>query len=211
MRHHSAPTPQPQHVAEEKSGFSWFIVIVGIGSLLIVLQALGIFKTIDSEKSVSVMDVRSGEYENRRIPQRRLEKQASLPEVDKVMAELKDEFESPVFTDIQTANEHKDWGLSADEAKFYDDMRQRYAATQNNWLGVVRHASGIYKTIQDVFGTDNPTNVLQDARTAATVFSRLQSLFGISTSESLNFAQSGRGTQLSDWANFVVSRMKKRG
>jgi hypothetical protein len=207
-RQHPAPTQYP-HAEEEKSGFSWFLVIVGIGSVLIVLQALGIFKTIDREQSVSVMDVRSGEYENRRLPERRLEKTAS-PEVDKVMKEIKDEFEAPIFTDIQTANEHKDWGLAADEAKFYDDMRQRYAATQNNWLGVVRQASGIYKTMQDVFGSDNPTAILQDARSAATVFSRLQSLFGISTAESLNFAQSGQGTRLSDWANFVVNRMKRK-
>jgi hypothetical protein len=205
----SIPATPPSPQIEESSGFSWFWVIVGIASVLVVLQYLGIFKTVDRERTVSVMDVRSSDYEKRSLPQHRLVKKDN-PEVDRVMAEIKEEFETPIFTDIQTANANKDWGLTEDQAKFYDDMRMRYAATQENWLGVVRHASGIYKTVHDIFGTDNPSDVLNDARAAATVYARLQDFFGISAGKSLDFAQSNRATRLSDWANFVVSNMKRK-
>lgn len=204
------PTTQKQYAPEEKATFPWLLFIVGIASVLIVLQVFGIFKTVDSEHKATVMDVRSGEYENRQISKERLKSlDKPTPEVDGVLNSIKEEYESPVFTDIRTANDHNNWGLADDEAKFYDDMRIRYGGTRDNWLGVVQKANSTYKAVKEIFGgRSDVAAVLQDSRAAATVFGRIQQYFGISTLDCLNFAQSGRATRLSDWANFVEGKKR---
>ncbi len=195
---------------DEGGGFPWLLFIVGIASVLIILQVFGVYKTVDTEHSATVMDTHSSEYENRQIPEERLKNIGkSSPEVDGVLASIKEEYESPTFTDIRTANENNNWGLTDDEAKFYDDMRIRYSGTRDNWLGVVKKANNTYKMVKDIFGgrVDVPT-ILEDSRAATTVFGRIQQQFGISSLDCLNFAQSGRATHLSDWANFVEGRKK---
>ena len=193
---------------EERGGFPWLLFIVGIASLLIVLQVFGVAKTINTEHKATVMDVRNGEYQNRDMPEERLKRLAKAnPEVEGVLAAIKDEYESPVFTDIRTANENNNWGLTDDEAKFYDDMRIRYGGTRNNWLGVVQKANGTYRAVKEMFGGRADVGaILQDTRAATTVFSRIQQHFGISTLDCLTFAQSGRATRLSDWANFIEGK-----
>ena len=89
------------------------------------------------------------------------------------------------------------------EAKFYDDMKLRYGATQSNWLGVVRRANATYKVLNDIFGTQNVSPVLEDARTSSMIFDKIYQYFGVSPMDCLNFAQSGRAQRLSDWANFI--------
>jgi hypothetical protein len=193
---------------DERGGFPWLLLIVGIASVLIILQVFGVYKTVDTEHKATVMDTRSGEYENRQIPEERLKNlNKPTPEVDGVLNAIKEEYESPTFTDIRTANENNSWGLTDDEAKFYDDMRIRYSGTRDNWLGVVKKANSTYKMIQEVFGgRADVSTIIQDSRAAATVFGRIQQQFGISTLDCLNFAQSGRATRLSDWANFVEAK-----
>jgi hypothetical protein len=207
MKNQSHPQ---KHYDDEKGGFPWLLFIVGIASLLIVLQVFGVVKTVDTEHKATVMDVRSGEYENRQMPEERLKHaEKPTPEVDGVLSAIKEEYESPTFTDIRTANENNNWGLTDDEAKFYDDMRIRYGGTRDNWLGVVQRANNTYKAIKEIFGgRSDVTAILQDARAAATVFARIQQHFGISTLDCLNFAQSGRSTHLSDWANFVEGKKR---
>ena len=194
----------PQHSAHEepKKSYGLLLVLGGI-SLLIVMQAFGVFKTVEKEQTTSWVDVKSGAYENRKMPTVRARNEASVRAVDGVLSEIKGEFEAPVFTDIRTANEQKGWGMSDDEAKFYDDMKTRYGATQNNWLGVVKRANATYKVLNDIFGTSNVPAVLQDARSSSQVFDKIQQYFGISAVDCLNFAQSGRAQRLSDWANFI--------
>jgi hypothetical protein len=201
---------KPHHQQEDRNGFPWLLFIVGIASLLIILQVFGVYKTVDTEHSATVMDTRTTEYENRQIPQERLKNlEKPTPEVDGVLASIKEEYESPTFTDIRTANENNNWGLTDDEAKFYDDMRVRYGGTRDNWLGVVQRANSTYKTIKELFGgRSDITAIIQDSRAAATVFARIQQQFGISTLDCLNFAQSGRSGHLSDWANFVEGRKR---
>jgi hypothetical protein len=194
----------PQHSAHEepKKSYGLLLVLGGI-SLLIVMQAFGVFKTVESEKTTSWVDVKSGAYENRKMPTIRARNESSVKAVDGVLSEIRGEFEAPVFTDIRTANEQKGWGMSDDEAKFYDDMKTRYGATQNNWLGVVKRANATYKVLNDIFGTPNVPSILNDARSSSLVFDKIQQYFGISAMDCLNFAQSGRAQRLSDWANFI--------
>jgi hypothetical protein len=193
---------------EEKSSFPWLLFIVGIASLLIVLQVFGVVKTVDTDHKATVMDVHSGEYENRQIPEEKLKHiEKTTPDVDKVLESIKQEYESPTFTDIRTANDNNNWGLTDDEAKFYDDMRIRYGGTRDNWLGVVQRANSTYKSVKEIFGgRSDITAILQDARASVTVFARVQQVFGISSLDCLNFVQSGRATRLSDWANFVEGK-----
>ena len=197
------PTTSHHPVHEEpKKSYGLLLVLGGI-SVLIVMQAFGIFKTVDQEKTTSWVDVKSDAYEKRKMPTIRAANTESVKAVDGVLSEIRGEFESPVFTDIRTANEQKGWGMSDDEAKFYDDMKTRYGATQNNWLGVVKRANATYKVLNDIFGTQNVPAILQDARSSSQVFDKIQQYFGISAMDCLNFAQSGRAQRLSDWANFI--------
>ncbi len=201
-------SPQNQYQSEQTSSFPWLLSIVGIGGLLFVLQVFDIFKTVDTKRTATIMDVRSGEYVNRQISKERLKKlDKSTPEVEAVLISIKEEYEAPVFTDIRTANDNNNWGLADDEARFYDDMRIRYGGTRENWLGVVQRANTTYKAVKEIFGgrSDVPA-ILQDSRAASTIFSRIQQQFGISTLDCLNFAQSGNATRLSDWANFVEGK-----
>lgn len=199
------PTTHAQNTAdygdEPQKSYGIWLILGGV-SLLIVMQAFGIFKTVDKEKTTSWVDVKSEDYVKRPMPTIKARDEATKA-VDGVLAEIKGEFEAPVFTDIRTANEQKGWGMSEDEAKFYDDMKIRYGATQDNWLGVVRRANSTYKVVKDIFGTPNVTSVLEDARTSSMIFDKIYQYFGVSPMDCLNFAQSGRAQRLSDWANFI--------
>ena len=200
-----ARRPTPHYPAdngnEPRKSYGVWLILGGV-SLLIIMQAFGIFKTVDKASTSSWVDVKSDDYVKRPMPVIKARGEATKA-VDGVLAEIRGEFESPVFTDIRTANEQKGWGMSDDEAKFYDDMKTRYGATQNNWLGVVRRANATYKVLNDIFGTQNVSPVLEDARTSSMIFDKIHQYFGVSPMDCLNFAQSGRAQRLSDWANFI--------
>ena len=200
-----ARRPEPHYPAdhgnEPRKSYGIWLVLGGI-SIMIIMQAFGIFKTVDKSSTSSWVDVKSDDYMKRPMPVVKARGE-STKAVDGVLAEIRGEFESPVFTDIRTANEQKGWGMSDDEAKFYDDMKLRYGATQSNWLGVVRRANATYKVLNDIFGTQNVSPVLEDARTSSMIFDKIYQYFGVSPMDCLNFAQSGRAQRLSDWANFI--------
>ncbi len=200
-RPHTSPHNSYENHNESKKSYGIWLILGGV-SLLIVMQAFGIFKTVDKEKTTSWVDVKSDAYARRPMPVIKARGEATKA-VDGVLAEIKGEFESPVFMDIRTANEQKGWGMTDDEAKFYDDMKVRYGDTHDNWLGVVRRANGTYRVVKDIFGTPNVSSVLQDARTSSMIFDKIHQYFGVSPMDCLNFAQSGRAQRLSDWANFI--------
>lgn len=200
-----ARRPEPHYPAdngnEPRKNYGIGLILGGV-SLMIIMQAFGIFKTVDKGSTSSWVDVKSDDYMKRPMPVVKARGEAAKA-VDGVLAEIRGEFESPIFTDIRTANEQKGWGMSDDEAKFYDDMKTRYGATQNNWLGVVRRANATYKVLNDIFGTQNVSPVLEDARASSIIFDKINQYFGVSPMDCLNFAQSGRAQRLSDWANFI--------
>jgi hypothetical protein len=196
------PTPH------KNNSRAWFLGILGIASILIVLQFFGIFKSVDRASATGWMDLKSAEYQNRPMPERRAEK--PNPNIDATLQEVATEFEGQVFSDIRTANAEKGWGLSDDEAKFYDDMRSRYAGRGSNWLGLVKKSYSTYSMVKNAFGgSSDVAAILKDAQSAANIYAQLNQEFGISPSESHNFAKSTQALKLSDWANFVESNKKK--
>ena len=209
MKRRTQHPNQDQNLAPEQSNSRfWLFGIIGVASLFIILQALGIFKTIQTARTTTSIDLNSAEYQNRPMPQIRAEK--PNPHVDATLMELASEFEGPIFSDIRTANTEKGWGLTDDEAKFYDDMRERYSNKGSNWLGVVKKSYSTYRTVKEAFGgTADVVSMVKDAQTASKIYTQLNQQFGISPSESHNFAQSGQAHSLSDWANFV-EKSKKR-
>ncbi len=198
-----------QNLASQKSNNRfWLLGIIGMVSLFIILQALGIFKTIQAARTTASIDINSAEYQNRPMPQIRAER--PNPHVEATLQEVADEFEGPVFTDIRTANTEKGWGLTDDEAKFYDDIRVRYSNKGSNWLGVVKKSYSTYRIVKEAFGgTADVGSMIKDAQTASKIYTQLNQQFGISPSESHNFAQSGQARTLSDWANFVEKNKKR--
>lgn len=198
-----APAPPP------KKSYTWLYALIGIASVLIILQSLGIFKSIDRSQSTGWMDLKSAEYENRKMPERRPEK--PNPNVDATLQEIASEFQGKIFTDIRTANTEKGWGLSDDEAKFYDEMRERYSHANTNWLGLVKRSYSTYKIVKEIFGgSTDAVSMLQDARKAAAIYNEIQSKFGIPAIESQNFAETSKGRSLSDWAYFIESKISNR-
>ena len=202
MKQHKSSPERGEHKGGNSANFLY--VLFGFASVLVVLQAFGIFKTFDRQHTATILDVKNAAYENRPAPEFRAARGSE--NVDAVLSSIKTEYESPVFTDIQKANESNNWGLTDDEAKFYDDMRRRYGATKDNWLGVVQRANATYRAVQSIFGTSDVASLLKDGRAAADAFARIQQTFGISTLDCLNFYQAGRANTLRDWANFVESR-----
>lgn len=204
----STHSPQHHTTPQKSNSRVWLLGIFGLASLLIILQIFGIFKTVDRARTTGWMDLNSTEYQNRPMPQRRTEK--PNPHVEATLQEVAAEFEGPVFSDIRTANSQKGWGLSDDEAKFYDDMRERYANKSANWLGLVKKSYSTYRMVKEAFGgSADIGSMVKETQTAVNIYQELSQQFGISPAESHKFAQSGQGRRISDWANFVESNKRK--
>lgn len=202
---HIPSNPIPQN---EGGSRKWLLGILGFASILIILQVLGIFKSVERASATGWMDLKSAEYQNRPMPERRPER--PNPHVEATLQEVAAEFEGQVFSDIRTANNEKGWGLSDDEAKFYDDMRNRYGNQPSNWLGLVKKSYSTYKRVKDIFGGSSDIAAqLKDSQMATNIYTQISQEFGISPVESHNFAQSSHSQRLSDWANFVENNKKR--
>jgi hypothetical protein len=200
---HSAPQPK----SNSSSGYL-LLFVLGIISFFVILQTFGIFKTFDTDRKVNDIDLNSAEYQNKPMPKRQPER--SRPHVEATLTEIAAEFEGKVFSDIRTANEQKGWGLSDDEAKYYDDMRHRYASTDNNWLGLVKKSYSTYKTVKEMFGgSADVATMLQDVQSAASVYEKMTQSYGIPKAELEQFAQSKQGVNVSDWASFIENNKRR--
>ena len=133
MKRKIAPPMQPESPPHSSNSRVWLLGVLGVASLLIILQTFGIFKTFDRSTSTGWIDMKSDEYMNKPMPKKTPEK--PTPVVEATLQEIAGEFEGPVFSDIRTANSQKGWGLSNDEAKFYDDMRERLCGQCEQLVG----------------------------------------------------------------------------
>ena len=203
QQNHSAT----QSKNSNSSGYLLLFVLGGI-SLFVILQTFGIFKTIDTDRSVNNIDLNSVEYQNKPMPKKQAER--PRPHVEATLTEIAAEFEGKVFSDIRTANEQKGWGLTDDEAKYYDEMRHRYASTDNNWLNLVKKSYSTYRTVKEMFGgSADASAMLQDVQSAASVYSKITQSYGIPKAELEQFAQSKQGVNVSDWASFIENNKRR--
>jgi hypothetical protein len=201
----AAPQPPPE---PPKPGFLK-ILLLGCLALMavgLILQAAGvpIAKRSESDKWV---DQNSAEVQNRKLSDRKV--RAEMPDVatNAVLKEIATEFEGKIFTDLKDANEQKGWGLSDQEAHFYDNLRDRYANTGNNWLNVVRRGKSVYTTLNNIFGRETDLQTLMaDAQKAGQIYQQIQEVYNIPTATSRQFAAQGR--DLSDWATFVEANQQ---
>jgi hypothetical protein len=202
---------QPHHVPSEpksNSGRYFLLFLLGGISLFVILQTFGIYKTVDTGRVVNDIDLNSAEYQNKPMPKRQPER--PRPHVEATLTEIAAEFEGKVFSDIRTANEQKGWGLSDDEAKYYDEMRKRYASTDNNWLSLVKKSYSTYRTVKEMFGRSaDVATMLQDAQSAASIFNKMTQFYGIPKAELEQFAQSKQGVEVSDWASFIENNKRR--
>ncbi len=203
-------TPPPAApIPEQNNTRYWLLGIIGFASVLIILQITGIFKTIDRTQTSGWMDLKSAEYQNRKMPELRPER--PQPQVEATLGEIASEFEGQIFSDIRTANQEKGWGLTDDEAQYYDRMREQYKGASNNWLGVVKKSYSTYRSIKEALGgSADAVSIIKDARQAMGFYNRLNEMYGISPNESANFAQSSQAQTAGDWAAFVESRRQLR-
>jgi hypothetical protein len=197
----SAPQPQKSNARY------WLLGIMAFASVLIILQLTGVFKSVDRTQSSGWMDMKSAEYENRKMPERRPER--PQPQVEATLSEIASEFEGQIFSDIRTANTEKGWGLTDDEAQYYDRMRQQYKGASTNWLGIVKKSYSTYRSVKEALGgSTDAVSIIKDASQAINFYNRINEMYGISPNESANFAQTPQAQTAGDWAAFIESRRR---
>jgi hypothetical protein len=191
-----------ENTIESKSNF-WtilFFAIIGIGSILVICQFFGI-KSFERGETTIKIDHTAPEHSNRKMVHHRQDDSEKRAET--TLKNIAEEFKGPVYANIRTANLNNNWGLSDDEAKFYDGLRSSKAADPNvseNWLGKVKKAHQTYSTIKEMFGGK------ADAQTAMRTMSQINRLYGISMQELKAFAPNAKS--VGDWANYIENNKK---
>ncbi len=201
-----------ENTIESKSNF-WtilFFAIIGIGSIMVICQFFGI-KSFERHESTLAVDQNSPEYQHRKMSQRRQsDADNSDKNAEQTLKSIADEFKGPVYANIRTANLNNNWGLSDDEAKFYDGLRSSKTADPNaseNWLGKVKKAHQTYSTIKEMFGGKaDVKGMMDDAQTAMHTMSQINRLYGISMQELKAFAPQAKS--VSDWAHYIENNKK---
>ncbi|MFM2269135.1 MAG: hypothetical protein RL757_2576 [Bacteroidota bacterium] len=206
-RNHQADAP-PAPIAPKQPSFLRILLLgcLGLMAVGLILQAAGvpIGKRTESDQWV---DQNSAAVQNRKMSDRK--QRAEMPDVatNAVLDEIANEFEGKVFTDLKEANQQKGWGLSDQEASFYDKLRDRYASSGSNWLNVVRRGKSVYATLNTIFGREtNLQTLFADAQKAGQVYKQIQEIYNIPTEKSQQFSAQGR--DLSDWATFVEANSR---
>lgn len=207
--------PPPPQVASQagKTSFGRLIMlgVLLIVAVMLVLQAMGVPIAQRSESSGSWVNHQSEAYQSRTYESRkRRTPEAASPATERTLQEIANTFAGEVFSDIRTTNEQKGWGLSDEEAKFYEHLHQRYsrdAKTGQNWLNTIRHGRGVYQMVHDIFdGKEDVRDLLTDTQKAAAIYNELQEVFGIPIAELRTQAQ--RARKLSEWAAFVEANRR---
>lgn len=207
--------PPPPQVAPQTGktsvGRLLMLGILLIVAVMLVLQAMGVPIAQRSESSGSWVNHQSEEYQSRTYASRQHRApETPSPATERTLQEIANTFAGEVFSDIHTTNEQKGWGLSDEEAKFYEHLHQRYsrdAKTGQNWLNTIRHGRGIYQTVHDIFeGKEDVRELLTDAQKSVGIYKELQDVFGIPIAESRLHAQ--RARKLSEWAAFVEANRR---
>lgn len=197
---------------ESKNNF-WtilFFAIIGIGSIMVICQFLG-FKSFERQETTIAIDQNTPEYQRKKVSNRRQnDADNSEKNAEKTLKSIADEFKGPVYANIRTANLNNNWGLSDDEAKFYDGLRSSKTADPNaseNWLGKVKKAHQTYSTIKQMFGGKSDVqSMMQDAQTAMQTMNQINRMYGISMQELKTFAPQAKS--VSDWAHYIENNKK---
>ncbi|MEN9609312.1 MAG: hypothetical protein RLZZ628_126 [Bacteroidota bacterium] len=201
-----------ENTVESKSNF-WtilFFAIIGIGSIMVICQFFGM-KSFERDEKTIVLDRNAANQSNRKLVHHRPEDSDNREKnAEATLKRIADEFKGPVYANIRTANLNNNWGLSDDEAKFYDGLRSSKTADPNvseNWLGKVKKAHQTYSTIKEMFGGKaDVQSMMDDAQTAMQTMSQINRLYGISMQELKAFAPNAKS--VGDWANYIENNKK---
>ena len=189
---------------ENKSKTPMFLLgVLSIAAILFVLQFFGIFKTIDTKRTNSAIDIHSPEYQNQKMAQRRPEKPSAA--VESTINEIAQEINGPVFSDIRTANTQRGWGLSDDQARYYDLLKTKINHKNTNWLSETRNAFQLYNTVKSVISPDGTpvSQILNEPPRLQALMQGLQQSFNIPAKETFSFASQNKPQNISDWTLFV--------
>jgi hypothetical protein len=181
-----------------------FLCLIGIISLMVIFQFFGMKSLLREEKTTWVNNQEASEkHQPRKVAQHTQHSEAD-DNADKTLKSIAKEFHGPTYGNIRTANVQNNWGLSDDEAKFYDGLRtaKNADATAENWLSKVKKAHQTYKTVKEVFGGKSDVQaMMQDAQSAVKTMNQLNRIYGISIRELETFAPQAK--TLSDWAHYI--------
>jgi hypothetical protein len=201
-----------ENTIESKNNF-WtilFFAIIGIGSIMVIFQFFG-SKIFERHESVIAVDPNSPEPKYKKVSHhRQADADNSDKNAEKTLKSIAEEFKGPIYNNIRTANLNNNWGLSDDEAKFYDGLRSAKTADPNvseNWLGKVKKAHQTYSTIKEMFGGKaDVQGMMDDAQTAMRTMNQINKLYGISMQELKAFAPQAKS--VGDWANYIENNKK---
>ncbi|MEL6636867.1 MAG: hypothetical protein AAFW73_23530 [Bacteroidota bacterium] len=189
----------------------WLILVVGLGILLYLLFQKQGFQFFERSERVEFIDPR--DVHQARPPQRGPTE--AQVEVDRLLRQLATDFQNGTDDPSSPAELGRQWGLSAEEIRFYRRIRDSYRPdasldSANDWLRALRGARRTYLQLQNLLDElsprqergSTPDQILENEVAARDFYDRLADWYDLSVEEIEDFARRG-GRELEDWALFL--------
>lgn len=189
----------------------FLLILSGLFLLYMGLKAVGV-NPVDRGEEVSWMDRPNGPE----APMAKVETKEQIAELDATIQNIAVQFAEDERRDRRTSKtDLRRKGLSADEAEYYKDVRQREngGTSATDWVETVQTSYQTYKTVKRIFdsvdgrnddyvGDEEVENILSDPELRNRTLTNMEKTFQIARPQLEAFAKRG-GRALNDWATFV--------
>ena len=101
--------------------------------------------------------------------------------------------------------ENSGWGLTDDQARYYDLLKTKVNIKNANWLSETRNAFQLYNTVKSVISPDGTpvSEILNQPPRLQALMQALQQSFNIPAKETFSYASQNKPQNISDWTLFV--------
>jgi hypothetical protein len=197
------------------------MLFFGLSILAYILLQKGGGYVVKRSETIEILDQPNGPKEKARKYDSAHEE--SVEALLQNMAEQFSENEQTEKPNKGSATKEIDQQLSADERKYYNDLRQKNSIqdkieSAKDWYRILSASQKTYSKVKEILGeaSHRPTenidgeNVSQDLKNkevSAEFYQRLSKTFNIPPEDLEAFGRSGKQA-LSDWASFVESKSK---
>ncbi len=190
----------------------WLALLFGMGILLYLLFQKGGVTMFERSEQVEFIDPRDSHQPEppKRGPS------SSQAEVDRLLRQLATDFKNGEEDTGSASELGRQWGLSAEEVRFYRRIRDSYQLddqleSANDWLQLLRGARQTYYRVQGLVDElspqqqrgSTPDQILENEAAAQDFYARLAEWYDLSVNEIEAFARHGNHG-LEDWALFLA-------
>lgn len=193
------------------------LVLSGLFLLYMGLKTIGV-SPVDRGEEVTWLDRPNGPES----PMVSVDRAERTPELEATIQNIAVQFAEDERRDKRTSKtDLRRKGLSADEAEYYKDVRQREDGGKSaaDWVETVQTSYETYKMVKGIFdkvdgrsddyvGDEEVANILNDPELRNRTFSNIEQTFQIARPQIEAFAQRG-GRALNDWATFIDENKNK--